>query len=119
FVSSQEKNIFLYVRKYTEKILGELPKHTLDHVYANIQKGLNELSRANSLKVIVSQEDYDAIKCKEEDFKRLFHPTTRVELISNLNMERGGCILESDTGSVDASVLNQMELLNKELFPDE
>jgi flagellar assembly protein FliH len=119
FLANQEAFIFKYVRKYTEKVLGELPKHTLDYVYTNIQKGLKELSRANRLKVIVAQEDYDAIKCKEEDFKRLFHPTTQVELVSNLNMNRGGCILESETGSVDSSVQNQMLLLNKELFPDE
>lgn len=119
FLAGQEAFIFKYVRKYAEKILGELPKHTLDHVYTNIKKGLNELSRGNRLKVIVAQEDYDAIKCKEEDFKRLFHPTTQVELVPNLNMARGGCILESETGSVDSSVQNQMLLLNKELFPDE
>ncbi|MCO4783637.1 MAG: hypothetical protein KC646_15025 [Candidatus Cloacimonetes bacterium] len=119
FLANQEEFIFKYVRKYSEKILGELPKHTLDYVYNNIRKGLKELSRANHLKVIVAQEDYDAIKCKEEDFKRLFHPTTQVELVPNLNMNRGGCILESETGSVDSSVQNQMLLLNKELFPDE
>lgn len=119
FLANQEEFIFKYVRKYTEKILGELPKHTLDYVYVNIKRGLKELSRANHLKVIVAQEDYDAIKCKEDDFRRLFHPTTQVELVPNLNMARGGCVLESETGSVDSSIQNQMVLLNKELFPDE
>ncbi|PCJ21129.1 MAG: hypothetical protein COB02_00655 [Candidatus Cloacimonadota bacterium] len=119
FILTQEEYIFKYIRKYTEKILGELPKTTLQYVYANIKKGLKELARANHLKVIVSQEDYDAIKCKEEDFQRLFHPTTQVELLADLNMSRGGCILESETGSVDSSIENQIILLNKELFSDE
>jgi len=110
--------IHKFARLYAEKIIGPIGAANTRHVLHNIAKALGEVHRATKLKVVVSDRDYDAIEVVKDQFRKLFSPTQKVELLRDGNMAPGGCLLETELGNVDATVESQMALLNQELERD-
>jgi flagellar assembly protein FliH len=107
-----------FVQAYSEKLVGPLAETSIQFVFHNISKALQEVHRAVKLKVIVSQKDYESIQAVESDFKSLFGPTQEVELIKDLHMSAGGCLLETELGNVDATLESQVAILKQELCED-
>lgn len=112
------EHIQLFVKTYVEKVIGLLSKATTDAVLHNIQTALQEVHRANSIKVIVGSQDYEAINAVKDQFDILFSPVKKVELLEDKNMSPGGCLLETELGNVDATIDSQMALLWLELSND-
>ncbi len=105
-----------FVMAYIQKLVGVLAEHTADCVLNNVSRAAKELSRAARVKVVVSEQDYDALMIMEDELRKSFPPTARIELIRDAGMQPGGCLLESELGSVDATIEGQMELLHQELM---
>ena len=107
-----------FVQVYSEKLVGPLAETSVQYVFHNISKALQEVHRAVRLKVIVSQKDYESIQAVENDFKSLFGPTQDVELIKDPHMSAGGCLLETELGNVDATLESQIALMKQEFCED-
>lgn len=105
-----------FVMAYIQKLVGVLAEHTVDCVLNNVSRAATELSRATKVKVVVSEQDYDALMIMEDELRKSFPPTAKIELIRDAGMQPGGCLLESELGSVDATIEGQMELLHQELM---
>jgi flagellar assembly protein FliH len=118
YYESQVPHIQKFVKLYAEKIVGVLGETTVNCVLHNISQAAQALSRANKLKLVVSDYDYEILSAMEENFRRLFAATTKVELLKDPNMVPGGCFLESELGSVDATIESQLAILKKELHHD-
>jgi len=114
----QLPGILLFVKTFIEKVVGALSDNLIEVVLNNLDKGLKELSRAKKLKVIVSEQDYDTLMVMEAEFRKHFAATTQVELLKDASIQPGGCLIESELGSVDATIETQMALLNQELRHD-
>lgn len=112
---AQAPYIQAFVKLYAEKVVGVLGESSINAVLHNISQTAVALSRANTLKLVVSEKDYELLSSMEDSFKRLFAATTKVELLKDINLQSGGCFLESDLGSVDATIESQLALLKKEL----
>ena len=110
--------LFRSAKLYAEKIVGPIAATSSRHVLHNIAKALGEVHRATRLKVVVSDLDYDAIEAVSDQFRKLFSPTQKVELLRDANMAPGGCLLETELGNVDATIESQTALLTRELEQD-
>jgi len=99
-------------------VVGVLADNLIEVVLNNLDKGLMELSRAKTLKVVVSEQDYDTLMVMESEFRRHFPATASIELLKDATLKPGGCMIESELGSVDATLEGQMALLNQELRSD-
>ena len=110
--------IHKFALRYAEKIIGPIGASNTRYVLHNIAKALGEVHRATRLKVVVSDRDYEAIEAVSDQFRKLFSPTQKVELLRDANMAPGGCLLETELGNVDATVESQIALLTRELERD-
>jgi flagellar assembly protein FliH len=115
---TQIQYIQAFVRAYVEKIVGNLCEKTTACLESNIQRAMAEMTQAVRFKLVVSKKDYEALTAMKERFLRLFPPTSNVEFIKDDTIQPGGCLLETELGSVDATIESQITLLNEELFHD-
>jgi flagellar assembly protein FliH len=76
---------------------------------------LDRLGDSTSLTVHLSPEDFDATSARHG----LLHPGSRVTVVSDPSVSRGGCRVESDFGYVDATVDAQFQELARALLADE
>lgn len=109
------EHVKTFVKNYTEKVIGVLSTSSTDAVFHNIKTALEEVHRANHLKVVVSSHDFEAINAVKDKFDVLFSPVKKVELLEDKKMSAGGCLLETELGNVDATIDSQMALLWMEL----
>jgi flagellar assembly protein FliH len=117
-VETELPQIQSFILKYAEKIVGILSQDNINVVFHNIKDALQELTRATRIKVVVSESDYESITAMQDKFQQLFPPTANVELLKDVSLQAGGCVLECETGSVDATIESQLALLKKELCHD-
>lgn len=109
------EHIKTFIKAYTEKIIGALSVSSTEAVFHNIKTALEEVHRANHLKIVVSSHDFEAINAVKDRFDVLFSPVKKVELLEDKKMSPGGCLLETELGNVDATIDSQMALLWMEL----
>lgn len=127
-----EKERFL--EEQYEKKVGELePKATevvirmLEHltgVCLETRKGivtylvtnaLSEADRSNTFLIKVSKEDFEEVKGASERLRALFEREVTLEVVQDVLMKKGECMIETDTNIIDCSLGTQLEGLIEDI----
>lgn len=119
-----ERNTIL---KSAEKEVLELSKHIariilknqirLDDgiVLNNIREALKKVVAKKNVKLLISSEDFSTINEHKDELISLIKGVENFEIVENAYLTRGGCIVETDIGNVDASLEAQFSELEKAL----
>ena len=112
--SSESDMVRLAMAVAKKVIAGELI--TNPNVIINVlREALGFLDSAENIKVYVNQRDMDRILevMKTERFPDIGNSDLNIELKPDNRISTGGCVLESETGSVDARYETRVENINK------
>jgi len=63
----------------------------------------------------VNSEDFDYIENIKQGFAAKFRELHSIKLVSDLSIERGGCLLETQYGDIDARIGTQLEKIFQSL----
>jgi len=120
---AEKEEILQQAEPRVVKLIGELTKKLLldeaeinpDVITILVKSGLSQTTLGGSIKVRVSNEDYENVVAKKSEIMASFEGIQGLELFEDLALPIGGCIIETDFGSVDASMNKQCDELIKNL----
>ena len=113
-LESLEKQLVEVVTKSVNKIIGDLDEK--DRIVRVVRKGLSAVRGEKRIVVRVSTHDEPIVR---EDLKAyLLSDDGRsgyIEVIGDVNLKKGDCILETQMGVVEASLDTQLKILSESL----
>lgn len=93
------------------KMLGEYPSE--ERMYAVVKRAIKRIPEGNFLRISVHPEQAILVKAKVGDLRLLQDNIKRIEVVADQTLPLDSCVLETETGVIDASIHCQLETLLK------
>ena len=81
----------------------------------NLMEALKKVPISKSITIIVNWEDLEYIKSIKNQLFSEIQGVEKIEIVENKSIERGGCILETSMGTIDATISSQLEIIFEKL----
>lgn len=104
-----EKDLIQLVISVYEKVLYEKVEEDEELIVSLILNGIDNLEISQKLTIIVSEEDYEAVKKSKDIILAKASLVDEIDIRINSDMVRGDCVLETSKGNVDVSINNQLK----------
>ena len=86
---------------------------------ANATAALRLVMRAHDVRLSVHPDDAEAIRRLLPELGRRWPAMTHVELVEDAEVSRGGCVVRTEGGLVDADLRTQLDRIAADLLPGE
>lgn len=114
-ISETEQDILCLAVKLAEKIIGREIENNKSTVVEIVSNALRNAKRQDKLTVRVSQKDYSTVQEKFVELSQSSR-TSYVDIVPDPRVTLGGCIIESEVGTIDARLETQLRVLEKALL---
>jgi flagellar assembly protein FliH len=102
-----------------EKIVREKVDKNEDYILKSLHFILMTIPQIRKLIIYLNPEDYQAINIKKGQLDDIFNRYEEVKIVDDKRVERGGVVVETENGNIDAQISSQIDKLSKELFTHE
>jgi flagellar assembly protein FliH len=110
-LANSEPEIARLAIKIAERILGVEVKTNPDTVLGIVQSALARIRDREQVTIRVNQEDYEKVKANKDVYTRLVDGVKTMDVAPDPRVERGGCVIETNLGNVDARISTQLAAL--------
>jgi len=114
FYKEAEGEIVKLVIAIAEKVIGKIAEERPEVIRDVVRQAL-ERSIGDRITVRVNPEDYKTITAGNYDFREVLDRTKRLHYKEDETVAKGGCIVETEVGTIDAQLETQMEAIRKAL----
>jgi flagellar assembly protein FliH len=98
--------------KIAQRIIGSEISLNPNVVVNMIKANLERVKDRENVILKVHQEDVDTVKKNKEIFLKFIPEVRSVEIQTDPRIDRGGCIIETNLGTVDARIATQLEAIS-------
>jgi type III secretion protein L len=112
--SWEESMVQLSVR-VAEKIIGEQIRLHPESIVSMVSEALKGARPARRLAIQVNQEDLPHVRAHIDRLKDSSSLGSLIEIVPSANVRRGGCVIDSELGIVDARLETQLKCLEEVL----
>ena len=128
------ENLFVELGNLKTEILKQCEKEILELVFSIAQKiihkkideddkiikeavieAMHSVTEKSQIVIKVNPEDYDTIENMKPEFFRTFKDLKSIVVTPDLSANRGGCLLETPYGDIDASVEARLDKIQQSL----
>lgn len=102
------------IYEIAQKIIGDALNTSDDALIGMIRQALLS-SMGNELMIFVNPADLDRIKSQESKLMSVLQAIQTMQIKASENIQPGGCVIESELGSIDARLDLQMDAIKKAL----
>jgi len=118
FLNKTEEDLVVLSLAIAREIINQEVKTNPDIVKAVAKEAIAQLIDKEGVTIRVNPRDFDVIKASESEMGGILEGKDRCKFLSDDFISRGGCVIESKTGIVDADLDTQFgeiwrRLLNK------
>jgi len=106
-----QQSLLPLVLKTTKKIIGEQLRLSPDTVVDIVMQAVRSILQCRRVKIYLHREDREMVEKEKEKIKDLFEQLEMLEIAEREDVDRGGCILETERGIVNATLENQFRSL--------
>lgn len=103
------------IAKLSIRIAEKIIKYQIDiepdTVVSMIRSALDTVKQREEVIIKVNQEDYYYAKDKKDVFASMVEGLKTLDIVVDSSVERGGCIIETNLGNVDARISTQIHTL--------
>jgi len=117
--ASSSKQLVTLATRMAEKILASELALRPEAVVSVAARAMGQVGWCSKLIVHVHPQDLEAIRLNRAELLAAAHTQADVEFVDDPSMTRGGCLVESEAGQVDASVESQLAALERALLEDD
>ncbi len=114
FYKEAEGEIIKLVMAMAEKVIGKIVEERPDVIKDVVRQAL-ERSLGDRITVRLNPEDHKTIVSQNIEFKDVLDRTKRLIFREDETIAKGGCIVETEVGTIDAQIETQMEAIKKAL----
>jgi flagellar assembly protein FliH len=113
-----EKEVLDLAFQLAEKIIGRELELKPESVADVAKKALEQVVDSENVKLRVNPDDLDYVKAVYADLEAVLSSNAKLDIRSEPTIERGGCIVETEAGVLDARILTQLETLKSNINVD-
>jgi len=114
FYADAEPEIIKLAIAVAEKVIGVIANERPDVVKDVVRQAL-ERSIGERIVVRLNPEDYKTVMSENYEFKDVVDRTKRILFKEDEGIVKGGCVVETEVGTIDAQLETQMEAIKKAL----
>lgn len=114
FYEEAERDVIKLVLSIAEKVIGSLVTEN-EKAIAGIVKQALEKSLGDRIVVRMHPNDFKRIKKEDIHFGDFLDKTKQVHFKEDSSIEPGGCIVETEVGTIDAQLETQLKAIRKAL----
>jgi len=107
-----EPEVVQIVKTIASKIIKDKLENDAEIVVRNVQAAFKELTDKEFIKIRVHANDFQKLQEFKPQLIDSFHDIRTLEIITDESVDVGGCIIETNEGTIDATVKNQMRKLH-------
>ncbi len=110
-----EEWLLQLVFKMAEHIIGPLAEQQKGLIQTTLNKILQEAQVSGRVKLLVHPDDLETLQSIEPELRKNFPDLKEIGFVADEMVTRGGCLVETDMGKLDARIETQMNELVKQL----
>ena len=115
-IDSSEREILELGLKVAEKILGVKITNNEEEFLSIVKRALKEARDNQEVQLHVHPNHYDFLLANKEELIMLFPKEVNFYIYPNDELSESGCLIESESGRIDASVDSQLEEIKRKLI---
>ena len=105
-------NLVLLIARKVVKVISENQKNV---VINNVIQALRKLKSRGEVIIRVNLEDVDLTSEHVKDFMRMVESVKSITVVEDSSVDRGGAILETDFGQIDARISSQLHEIEERI----
>ena len=110
---AQVVELVLLVSKKVVKVISENQKSV---VVQNIAQALRKLKTKSDVIIRVNLADLELASEHIKDFVQLTENAKKITVVEDTTVDRGGCVIETDFGEIDARISSQLHELEEKIL---
>ena len=114
FYETAEPEVIKLVVEIAEKIIGRIASQNQELIKSVVRQAL-EKAIGERITVKLHPEDYAVLMAGEHEFKDIIDRTKRLTFREDDSLSKGGCVLETEVGTIDARMETQLAAIKKAL----
>jgi len=113
-LSETEKEIVDLVLLISRKVIKVISENQRNVIIANVTEALRKVKSKGNVLIRVNLSDLELATEHKQDFINMMEGVKDINIVEDSSVDKGGCIIETDFGEIDARIASQlMELENK------
>jgi flagellar assembly protein FliH len=119
-IKNVEQQLMMIVLLIARKVIKTISEHQKGVVMQNIREALYKVRGRTDVVIRVNIEDLELTTEHKEEFLKLMDDIKNVTVLEDSTVDRGGCIIETDFGNIDARMASQFQEIEnriKEIMP--
>ena len=119
-IKNVEKQLVMIVVLIARKVVKSISEHQRGVVMHNIREALSKVRGRTDVVIRVNIEDLELTTEHKDEFMKMVEDIKNVTILEDSTVDKGGCIIETDFGNIDARIASQFEEIEeriKELMP--
>jgi flagellar assembly protein FliH len=105
-------NLVLLIARKVVKVISENQKNV---VINNVIQALRKLKSRGEVLIKVNLDDVELTTEHVKDFMRMVDNVQSVTVVEDSTVDRGGCIIETDFGEIDARISSQLQEIEEKI----
>lgn len=114
FFQQAEPDIIRLVLMIAEKVIGKMVHEHKEAIHAIVRLAI-ESALGDRIVVRLNPEDYRVIQAKDFEYRDLLDRTKRLSFKEDEAITKGGCVVETEVGTIDAQLETQLQAIRKAL----
>ena len=110
---TQLVNLVLLIARKVVKVISENQKNV---VVNNVIQALRKLKSRGEVVIRVNLADVKLASAHVKDFMRMVENVKSVTVVEDSTVDRGGCIIETDFGQIDARISSQLREIEEKII---
>jgi len=110
---TQVINLVLLIAKKVIKVISENQKNV---VINNVVQALRKLKSRGDVAIRVNLADLELTSEHISDFMKMVENVKSVTVLEDSSVDRGGCIIETDFGQIDARISSQLHEIEEKIL---
>ena len=114
-IREQEKEILKLCLQIAEKVIHTEVKQNPKVILANLKEGIKSIKQQKIKAIKLNPEDLEIIQKLQTEDPEFIPSLKKIPLEPEPSLPRGGCLINTELGYVEASIESQFQELKKEL----
>ena len=108
-IQSSEKQLINIATIIARKVVKTLSESSQAVILRNVSEALKRVKGKSQITIRVNIADLEITTKHKDDFYRLLDNIENVNVLEDPGIEKGGCIIETDFGEIDARIFSQLD----------
>ncbi|BDU63030.1 flagellar assembly protein FliH [Candidatus Borrelia fainii] len=112
-LESSGEHIMNLVMQIAVKVVKKIIDSQKDVVIENVNEALKKVKSKTNIVIRVNLDDIDVVSHQKHEFISKFDFIKNLEVVEDVNIGKGGCIIETDFGEIDARISSQLDRIEE------